>query len=123
MSREITPWKFVVNSLYVIKDEEPLSLNLDDGLQKYFWRFTFLVSDLLRKHLKNVMIFDDRHSIENVLWNNNLFIKIDGQRIVIAERLTYDFLKNNINEYLDNDIKDSLPNLIKMAYDKLQSPC
>ena len=124
MCREITPWKFVINSLYVIRDKEPLSLNLDDGCQRYFWRFTEIVSDSLRKNLKNVTMFDDRYSIENVLWNDNLFIKIDGQRVAIAERLTDNILENDINKYLDEDIKSSLPDLIKKAYDELQSqPC
>lgn len=124
MCREITPWKFVINSLYVIRDKEPLSLNLDEGYQRYFWRFTEIVSDHLRKSLKNVTIFDDRYSIENVLWNDNLFIKIVGQQVAIAERLTDNILENSINKYLDEDIKKSLPDLIKKAYGELQSqPC
>jgi hypothetical protein len=124
MCREITPWKFVINSLYVIRDKEPLSLNLDDGCQRYFWRFTEIVSDSLREHLRNVVIFDDRYSIENVLWNDNLFIKIVGQQVAIAERLTDDILENSINKYLDEDIKKSLPALIEKAYVELQSqPC
>jgi len=121
MCREITPWKFVINSLYVIRDKEPLSLNLDDGYQRYFWRFTEIVSDSLREHLRNVTIFDDRYSIENVLWNDNLFIKIVGQQVAIAERLTDDILENSINKYLDEDIKKSLPALIEKAYVELQS--
>jgi hypothetical protein len=69
-------------------------------------------------------MFDDRYSIENVLWNDNLFIKIVGQRVAIAERLTDDILENSINKYLDEDIKKSLPHLIKQAYGELQSqPC
>ena len=69
-------------------------------------------------------MFDDRYSIENVLWNDNLFIKIDGKRVAIAERLTDNILENDINKYLDEDIKSSLPDLIKKAYDELQSqPC
>ncbi len=123
MSREITPWKFVVNALYEIKDLEnykPLSLNHEEGINSYFWRFTEILSGYLRKGLKNTTIIDDRTSIEKVLSNDPLFVNINNQKVNVAERLTNEFLENEINKCLDDDIKEKLPVLIKKAYIDMQ---
>ena len=110
MCRELMPWKFVVNCLFVAE----VPLRIDDA----FWKYTYIASKKVRERLPDVDIYDDRYSLEDAMLSG-LFFKIDEEnRTIELDRSKIDkaFLDNIVNYSLDTDIKDALPKLVKDAY-------
>jgi len=113
MCKEISPWNFIINALYYVKDKEPLSLNPQD--KKYFWKFTFISSKFLKKDFENICLYFDRYDLENVLWNNNLYIEIKDDKLQIDNSIDEKYIRQ-INEYLNQDIRKRLPEIFNKAY-------
>lgn len=110
MSRKITPWKLVVNCLYVVG--RPLTIRDE------FWMYIGIASGKIQNQFGNVTISDDRYSLENVLWYDNLFIKFDKDKNTVSldRKLTDSFVESIVNFGLDDDISKQLPSTIKEAY-------
>lgn len=115
MCNEISPWKFVVNALYSIKGQEPLSLNPDD--KTYFWAYTLIASQTLKEKLADICVYADRRSLENVLWNDNLYITVKDDKLLIDENVDIDL----VNQYLDDAIKGEIQGAFKNAYTALKA--
>lgn len=114
MCKEINPWNFVVNALYAARDKTPLSLNSQNTY--YFWKYTLIAFKKLRKELRNVCLYLDRHSLENVLWNDNLYIKIEDDTLRIDNKVDIDI----VNEYLDPSVRKKLSKIFLDAYEELE---
>ena len=113
MCKEISPWSFVVNALYFVKDQKPLSLNPRDSM--YFWEYTLIAFEKLKSEIADICIYADRYSLENVLWNDNLYINIKDDKLSIDKGVNI----KRVNRYLDPDIRERLPKIFVDAYKKL----
>jgi hypothetical protein len=109
MSRDLTPWKLVVNSLYAVR--EPMRIEPD------FWEYIYIVADKIREEIRNIKIQDDHYSIQNVLWSIDPFISKEGGGVSLRNEFrNKDYFENVINEGLDYDIKNNLVVIISKAY-------
>ena len=116
MCEEISPWKFIINGLYCVKDSEPLSLNPED--KEYFWKYTMLALEKIKTELDedDVCVYADRYSLENVLFNNNLYITINNKnKLALDGNLNID----SVNKYLNPDLGKKLSDIFKEAYQEL----
>lgn len=114
MCKEISPWGFVVNALYFVKGQKPLSLNPKD--EKYFWEYTLIAFEKLKSEIEGICVYADRYSLENVLWYDNLYINIKNDNVFIDKSVDI----RSINRNLDADIKKKLPKIFVAAYKELQ---
>ncbi len=110
MRKAISPWKLVVNALYFVRHEPPLSLDPHD--KRYFWKYTLIASEKLKNNFEDIRIFSDKYSLENVLLNDNLYISVEDDKLCVDDGIDI----NSVNKYLDPLIKDKLSDIFREAY-------
>ena len=109
MCRELTSWNLVVNSLFGA--ERPIRIEPD------FWQYILFVSDKLKEEISKVEIRNDHYSIENVLWYEDPLIIKQGDNIRLNDKYRDEsYFSDIVNRGLDEDIKNTLPSLVKKAY-------
>ena len=118
MKKEISPDLFIVDALYYVKGKQPLlSLNSKDS--KYFWRYVFLADKEIRKQFKEIIMYSDKNSLENVIYNKGWAIKIKDNKLKIDYRINKERIEE-INKSLDPEVKKALPKIFKNAYEMTQ---
>jgi hypothetical protein len=118
MSKSISPDLFIANALYYVKSK-PVPLSLDPKDRKYFWRYTFLASEKIRKEFKDIFLYSDKNSLENVIYNKGWYVKIKDNKLGVSHKMKKRDLEE-INACLDPDIKKALPKIFREAYDQTQ---
>lgn len=116
MCKEISSWKLVVNALFYLPERTPMPLDPQD--KKYFWRYVLMAAEDLETEFKDIFLYTDKYSLENVLWNDNLYINIKDNSLYLDEGVSKDDIEV-INEYLEPNIKNKLPDVFKSAYQRL----
>jgi hypothetical protein len=111
MYRELTARSLVINSLFYAS--RPIPIEPD------FWEFISLVSQELDKKIRDVKISDDHYSIEDVLWHNDPMIQKSGNTISLTNQFRNAcYFDTFVNRWLDNDIKQILPEVIKTVFER-----
>jgi len=111
MSRELTPWQFVVNCLFAA--EKPV------GIDDEFWKYTSISYKKLLEKLPDIEIINDYYSLEMVILHQRIFLKLNEEETTIElDRATFKdkYLEKIVNYSLDDDIKKKLPSIMKEAY-------
>ncbi|MDH4226988.1 MAG: hypothetical protein OEV59_04440 [Deltaproteobacteria bacterium] len=114
MSRELTPWRFVVNCLHVAKG--PIKIDSE------FWKYTSTASAAVSGSLKNVTIVSDHYSLDEVINFKPILLCIDyGKKTIELDKsIDENYLNNIVNYGIDDDIKKKLPGIIDKAYQEFK---
>lgn len=122
MCRELTPWRFVVNCLFVATKP----IRIDDE----FWKYTYFAAEQVKQKFENVEIVNDHYSLEDVIYkpillkvnNEKRTVELDKQEIRRFYAGEKQFLEEIVNYGLDGDIKKGLPSLMEEAYKSYARP-
>lgn len=115
MTSEISSWKLVVNALFFLPDSTPMSLDYDN--KRYFWEYLLIAAEKLENDFPDLRLYTDKYSLENVLHNDNLYIKMDTKdnSIYLEEGVTEKDIED-INEYIPPVIKTRFPEVFRDAF-------
>ena len=117
MCKEMSSWKLVVNALYYARGKDPLSLGLSSG-KRHFWDYVLKASESIKRN--DICVYDDRYSLENVLWNDNMFVHIERDTVRISNSMSSEDL-SRVNEYFDANLRSKLSDIFNEAYSSLEA--
>lgn len=112
---EISTWALVVNALYYLPKNIPMSLNCND--KEYFWRYLLMAAEEMEKHFPDLRLYTDKGSLENVLYNDNLYINKGDNCVSLDAGVTWRDI-DDINEYKPLEITGRFKEIFKDAYAK-----
>lgn len=112
MCKEMSSWKLVINALYYAREKDPLSLNPSSDMRD-FWDYVMRASESIKRN--DICVYDDRYSLENVLWNDNMFVHIDKDIVRLSDTVNSSDI-DRVNEYYDPGIRLKFNEIFNEAY-------